>query len=250
MPLAGNLRQIALTDVLRMIEHGQRSGVLTLAHGRLQAIIYFSGGQWLLGERVGLGSSLVQQLVQAGYVSSEQFEIATGVPFVQATSLPDMQVIRSLIGSHVLTQEQLRAFRQDDAAALLATLLTWPDGDFSFVEGIQLPSGRVALPLPVSALVNQALLRARSRGTLPSREVVPLSPETVIAFSDIDPDTGTTIQLNRDQWRLLTAVDGKMPLWAIIADLAAPEVAILRLAAELHAAGIVSVVGRISQTGR
>jgi hypothetical protein len=56
------------------------------------------------------------------------------------------------------------------------------------------------------------------------------------------------VQLTRDQWRLLTAVDGKLPLWAIIADLAAPEVAILRLAAELHAAGIVTVVGRISQT--
>ncbi|MGO8948381.1 MAG: DUF4388 domain-containing protein [Ktedonobacterales bacterium] len=250
MPLAGNLRQYALTDVLRMIEHGQRSGVLTLVRGKLQASIYFSGGQWLLGERVGLTTSLVQQLVQAGYLSAEQFEMSTGVPFAQTASFPDMQMVRALIGAHVLTQEQLRAFRQDDACALLATLLSWPDGDFNFVEGIQLPSGRVALPLPVSALVNQALMQARSRGTLPTRDVVPLSPETVIAFADIDPDSGVTVQLTRDQWRLLTAVDGKLPLWAIIADLAAPEVAILHLAAELHAAGIVTVAGRISQTSR
>ncbi len=250
MPLAGNLRQFALTDVLRIIENGQRSGVLTLTRGKLQASIYFSGGQWLLGERVGAATSLVQQLVQAGYVSAEQFEITTGVPFVQSGSLPDMQLVRTLINAHVLTQEQLRAFRQDDACALLATLLSWPDGDFGFVDGIVLPSGRVALPLPVSSLVNQALARVRRRGAVPAREVVPLSPETVIDFADVDPESGVAAQLTRDQWRLLTAVDGKMPLWAIIADLGAPEMTILRLAAELHASGIVTVVGRISQSSR
>lgn len=248
MPLAGTLRQYALTDVLRMIEHGQRSGVLTLKHGKLQAIVYFSGGQWLLAERVGAAGSLVHQLVQAGYITAEQVESATGASFAQAASLSDMQMIRALISSHTLTQEQLRAYRQDDACALLTTLLSWMDGEFSFIEGIQLPSGRVALPLPVAVLVSRALSQARTQGTLPSREVVPLSPETVIAFADIDPDSGAMVQLTRDQWRLLTAVDGKLPLWAIIADLAAPEVAILRLAAELHAAGIVTVVGRISQS--
>lgn len=248
MPLAGNLRQFALTDVLRMIEHGQQTGALTMKRGKLQAIIYFSGGQWLLAERVGAVGSLVHQLVQAGYITEEQVESTTGAPFVQAASLSDMQMIRALISSHVLSQEQLRAFRQDDACALLATLLSWPDGEFRFVEGVPLPSGRVALPLPVAVLVSRALSQARSRGALPSREVVPLSPETVIACADIDPDSGTMVQLTRDQWRLLTAVDGKLPLWAIVADLDAPEVAILRLAAELHASGIVTVVGRVSQT--
>jgi Domain of unknown function (DUF4388) len=248
MPLAGSLRQFALTDVLRMIEHGQQTGALTLRRGKLQATIYFSGGQWLLAERVGAVGSLVHQLVQAGYITEEQVESTTGVPFTQTASISDMQMIRALISGQVLSQEQLRAFRQDDASALLTTLLSWPDGDFSFAENVQLPSGRVALPLPVAVLVSRALSQVRSRGTLPSREVVPLSPEIVIAYADVDPDGGVMVQLTRDQWRLLTAVDGKLPLWAIIADLAAPEVAILRMAAELHAAGIVTVVGRISQT--
>jgi hypothetical protein len=246
MPLAGNLRQYGLTDVLRMIEHGQRSGALTLMRGSLRAVIYFSGGQWILAERVGVGRALAQQLAQAGYISREHFEMIMDLPLTQAGSIPDMQTIRTLINAGVLTQEQLRAYRQDDARALLTVLLSWPDGDFHFEDGLVLPSGRVALPLPVSGLVNQALVKAR--GTMPSREVVPLSPETVIAFADVDPESGESIQLTRDQWRVLTVVDGKLPLWAIIRELRAPEVAILRLAAELHAAGIVNVAGRISQT--
>src|SRR5215467_10978036 len=126
MPLAGNLRQYALTDVLRMIEHGQRSGALTLLRGSLRAIIYFSGGQWVLAERVGVGMALAQQLTQAGYISREQFEAVLQLPITQAASISDMQTIRALLSAGALTQEQLRAYRQDDARALLTVLLSWP----------------------------------------------------------------------------------------------------------------------------
>jgi hypothetical protein len=95
-------------------------------------------------------------------------------------------------------------------------------------------------------LVTQAVSQAR--GTLPVREVVPLAPETVIAIADVDPESGMPVQLTRDQWRLLTLVDGKAPLWAIIRNLSAPEVTILRLAAELHASGVVTVAGRVTQS--
>jgi hypothetical protein len=246
MPLAGNLRQIGLTDLLRMIEHGQRSGVLTLVRGKLQAAIFFSAGQWVLAERVGVGLALAQQLVQSGYLTRDDFEAVMDMPLSQAASVSDLQTVRALINSRVMSQEQLRAYRQDDARSLLSVLLSWPDGDFMFEEGAQLPAGRVALPLPVAQLVTQAMVQAR--GTLPVREVVPLAPETVIAFADIDPESGMAVQLTRDQWRVLTLVDGKAPLWAIIRSLAAPEVTILRLAAELHASGVVTVTGRVSQT--
>src|SRR5215469_9559876 len=150
MPLAGNLRQVGLIDLLRMIEHGQRSGVLTLIRGKLQASIYFSGGQWVLAERIGVGMSLAQQLTQAGYINLDQFELVMDMPLSQASSVSDLQTVRALINARVLSQEQLRAYRQDDARSLLSVLLSWPDGDFMFEEGVQLPSGRVALPLPVA----------------------------------------------------------------------------------------------------
>src|SRR5215471_13707840 len=115
MPLAGNLRQIGLTDLLRMIEHGQRSGVLTLVRGKLQAAIFFSAGQWVLAERVGVSMALAQQLVQSGYLTRDDFEAIMDLPLSQASSVSDLQTVRALINSRVLSQEQLRAYRQDDA---------------------------------------------------------------------------------------------------------------------------------------
>lgn len=242
MPLAGNLRQYALPEVLRTVETGQRTGALVLSRGRLRAVIYFSGGQWLLGERVGSGQVLAQQLARIGLITPEQFEAALGVPFAQAGSITDAQVVRGLVGSGLLSQEQLRTFAVDDAVALLSVVVGWPDGDFTFDDGVPLPTGRVALPLPVMPLVAQAMRLARKPA--PAYEPATLTPDMIIEFADVEPDSGIAVQLTREQWRLLTAVDGRMPLWAIIQRLNAPEGAILRIAGELVALGIGVVVGR------
>ncbi len=248
MPLAGNLRQFALADVLRVIESGQRTGRLLLQRADRRAIVYFSGGQWLFTERVGSNLVLAHHLARAGLITPDQFETAMGVPFAQAGSIPDAQVVRALITSREITQEQLRAFAESDAIELLSFVLTWPDGEFSFDDNVALPPGRVAMPLPVGLLVAQAVRASRGAST-PMREVVPLTPDIILDFADIDPNSGAAVQLTRDQWRLLTAVDGRLPLWAIVQRLQAPDKIILRLAAELVANGTLVVVGRGTQFG-
>jgi hypothetical protein len=245
MPLAGNLRQFALPDVLRVVESGQRSGRLLLQRGDRRAAVYFSGGQWLLAERIGSPMVLAHQLARAGIIAPEQFEATLGVPFGEAGAIPDMQVIRALISGGAMTQEQLRRFAFGDAVNLLSQVLSWQDGDFVFADGTPLPPGRVWLPLPVGPLVAEAMRQAH--GSVPVvREVLPLAPEAVIDFADVAAESGSAVQLTRDQWRLLTAVDGQMPLWAIVQRLNAPEPTILRIAAELVAAGTVVVVGRFA----
>ncbi len=246
MSLAGNLRQYALVDLLHAIESEQRGGRLMLQRGERRAFIYFSGGQWLLVERVGSSLVLAHHLARVGLITPEQFESSLGVPFVEAGQIADVQVVRALITSRQLSQEQLRAFAENDALDLLVHVLSWPDGDFAFEDGVALPPGRVALPLPVGQLVAQ-IQRVRGstpppRPTGPVAAVAPISPQTVIDFAEVDPANGEMIQLTRDQWRVLTAVDGQAPLVGIMQKLQAPEHVIMRLASELLAAGTVVVV--------
>lgn len=243
MPLAGNLRQVSLADVLHVVESGQRSGVLVVAYARLQANIYFSGGQWLGAERVGSAQVLVQQLARAGILSAEAFESAFGVPFSEAGAVADAEAVRRLIGAHLLTQEQLRSFASNDAISLLTVMLTWPDGDFIFEEGVAFPPGRIALPLPVGPLVAQAQRLARPAGTDISKPVSPVVLESVLDFVEIDANSNGSIEVTRDQWRLLTALDGQTPLWSIAENLQAPEGLMLRLANDLVAAGLLVVIG-------
>src|SRR5260370_6922226 len=226
MSLAGNLRQYALVDLLRAIESEQRGGRLMLQRGERRAFIYFSGGQWLLVERVGSSLVLAHHLARVGLITPEQFESSLGVPFVEAGQIPDVQVVRALITSRQLSQEQLREFTENDALDLLAHVLSWPDGDFAFEDGVALPPGRVALPLPVGQLVAQVQQVRGStpppRPTGPVAPVAPISPQTVIDFAEGDPATGEMIQLTRDHWRLATAVAGQAPLRGLMHNPPAP----------------------------
>ena len=269
MPLSGNLRQFALPDVLRVIESGQRTGALVLSRGKLRAAIYFSGGQWLLVERIGSSLVLAQQLARVGLITPEQFEAAIGIPFAEAGEVPDVQVVRTLIGAHLLNHDDLRTFAVDDAVNLLTIALGWLDAEFYFEDGTPPPQGRLALPLPVGPLVAQARRYATAgnagggtgalvggmsgtqsaNGTVyqtPRPRVAAVGLDTVLDFAEIDPEAGAAVQLTRDQWRFLTAVDGRLPLGAVIQRLQAPEHVIVRLAGELVASRVLVVAGHSS----
>src|SRR5262249_23366574 len=196
MPLAGNLQQFALPDVLRAIENGQRTGIFVITNDKLQANIYFSGGQWLLAERVGSVQLLAHQLARVGFLTPEVFEDIFGVAFAQAGSIGDTQLVRGLIAHGVLTPEQLRAFALQGATTLLGVTRTWREGDFIFEDGVALPQGRVALPLPVGPLIAQALQLARPNQ--PAREPVALAPEAVLDFAEVDPNSSSGVEVTRD----------------------------------------------------
>ncbi len=242
MPLMGNLRQFALPNVLRAIESGQRTGRLRLAYSGLEGAIYFSGGQLLLVERAGQNYSLAQQFLRARLISPEQIEDATGLPADKAQTLPDVQAVRALITAHVLTQDQLRRWAEDDAVTMLGSAFAWPEGDFLFEDGVLIPAGRVALPLAVGPLIEQAQRRLRDSNV---RNPPPLSPEMIVDFAEVDPE-GDSIHVTREQWSLLTYIDGQSSLLAVSQRMGQPELTVMRLASQLTVAGIVVVVGRAS----
>ncbi|HZC06238.1 MAG TPA: DUF4388 domain-containing protein [Ktedonobacterales bacterium] len=242
MPLMGNLRQFALPNVLRAIETGQRTGRLRIAYSGLEGAIYFSGGQLLLVERAGFNYPLAQQFLRARLITPDQIEAATGLPADKAQTLPDVQAVRALISARVLTKDQLRNWAMDDAVTMLSSIFPWPEGDFLFEDGVLIPAGRVALPLAVGPLIEQAQRRLRDSSV---RNPPPLSPEMVVDFVEVDPD-GDPIRLSREQWSLLTNVDGHSSLLTISQRMGQPELTIMRLASQLSVAGVIGVVGRAS----
>jgi hypothetical protein len=243
MSLAGTFQQYPLPDVLGIIEKGQRSGRLVANGAGRVAHVYIASGQWVHAERLGMGLSLAEQLVNAGLVNPQQLASKVGLRLEDTLTLPDAQFVRMLTTSDLLTQQQLHQWVMDDAVTLLAHMLTWTDGEFHFEDGVPVPAGQLVLPLPLTQLLGRALQTAR--GSAAGHDVTPAPAEVVIAFADIDASSEQAIQLTRDQWRLLSAVDGQAPLWAIARALQAPEPVLLRAAAELVAADIAVIVGRV-----
>jgi hypothetical protein len=240
MPLGGSFREYPLPDVLHFIEGGQRSGRLAVGRGSPQAHVYFSTGQWLAGERLGATVTLAQQLDRAGIAPAAEVESALGLPFEITASMTDTQLVGALLNAGALMQDQLRAFAFQDAVAMLVTMLQWTDGEFYLDENIPVPAGVIAVPLSIGAILAQATQIAHPQPAA----AAPLAPEVVIDFAEINPQSDEPIQVTRDQWRLLTMVDGRLPLWAIAEALQAPEQIILQLAGELVAANVAIIAGR------
>jgi hypothetical protein len=248
MPLAGTFQQYPLPDVMELIESGQRTGRMVATGAGRVAHIYFVNGRWVHAERLGMGLTLAEQLMQAGLLTSQQLSGALSLQVDDTITLPDDQLVRMLTSSGLLTLEQIRDWASADATSMLSYMLTWTDGEFKFEDDVPVPAGELALPLQLGPLVARAL--AAARGTAPVPDVAPLSPDVVIAFTDLLPTSDMPVQVTRDQWRLLSAVDGQTPLWSIAEALQAPEPVLLKVAAELVELELAIIVGRQPQGSR
>jgi hypothetical protein len=233
MALAGDLRQVVLPDVLRAIEQERRTGCLVITRGQLRAEVYFGQGRWLVVERVPVGPSLAQQFADLGFITPQQFEEAAGVAFLEAAIIPDDEVANLLLSMGLLTQEQLRFWALNDALALLNVVQTWPEGQFVFQDGTLVPPELVTVPLAVSQILSWL------------QSDTALTSESVVNFTEIGPEEDGTLEVTPNEWRLLTMVDGTMPLWAIAEALQAPEEALVEVAQTLAQRGLVVQVGRV-----
>ncbi len=243
MALAGTFRQYPLAEVLELLESGQRSGRLEVRGTGRRAHIYVLNGRWVRGERMGLGLTLSEQLVQADLLKPDALQEALGMKVEDTLTLPDEQLLRLLFSSQLLSLDDVRDWAISDAASMIAYMLTWTDGEFRFEENVPVPAGELTLPLPLSLL----LTRATQASDVPDAEIAPLSPEAIIAFADVEPATPAPVQITRDQWRLLSEVNGRRPLWEIASLLSAPEPLLLRVAGELVASELAVLVGRKPQ---
>ncbi|HEX9069396.1 MAG TPA: DUF4388 domain-containing protein [Ktedonobacterales bacterium] len=239
--LSGSLHSVSLQHVLMSIETTQRTGRLVISRGVPIAYVYFAGGQWMVGERLGAPTSLAEQLVQAGMAFAQQLEFSFGIPFYQIITIPDRQFAQMLTSSGLATSEQLRAWLTQDAAEMLATMLGWQDGDFTFEDGVAFPPHRLALPLQTSMLLAGVSPLPRNTGGLSN----PIDTDVVLDFTEVNPHSEGAIEVTRDQWRLLSVVDGQRPLWALAGGLRLPEEAVSQLAGELVSGNLAVEVGRV-----
>lgn len=219
MPLAGNLHHVPLLDILSTIASEQRDGCLTLTRGHLRAEVYFRRGQWLAAERVPVGPPLTEQFVELGYMEPDQIEEVILVPFAEAAVLPDSQIVQALMADGLLTREQLQYWAMSDAVSLVNVIVTWPDGDYSFVDGIHPPQELALVPITFeNIMASLGQNRQPSAARNASQAGIALRPETVLTFADI-PDTGHVVELSRDEWVVLAQIDGVNPLGAIASTL-------------------------------
>ncbi len=218
MAYVGNLRQYPLTEVLRLIGDGPRRGRLVVERGGLSAEIYCENGYILHVWRNGNAIPLAQMWLNTGFIGPMQMSQIASLSGRDPFTLTDMEFAQIAVDGGVITADAVTEWAMNDAVALLSILLTWRDGDYRFEDGLAPPANRLRWLLYIPNVLGVTMERV---GQVPAQQSIALvTLEDVLDFADLDPTDPHPVQVTRDQWRVLTRVDGESPLGAIARELA------------------------------
>jgi hypothetical protein len=178
MSLTGNLRTMALPDILQWAATGRKTGTLHLQRGSIKKSVSFHDGNisssWSNDPREYLG----QFLVRDRRISEEQLFRAL---LKQEEKKGALGAI--LIGDGLIDEDHLRGCLKTKAEETIYDLFLWTEGKFEFKDGEQ-PEG-VAIEMPVTAVVMEGVRRVdeweRIRKVFPTMnttfKVLPSTPK-------------------------------------------------------------------------
>ncbi|MDT7569941.1 MAG: hypothetical protein QOE05_115, partial [Actinomycetota bacterium] len=200
MRLEGTLDAFSLPDIFQLLSYTKKTGTLHLrrdadgqqAHG----VVHLRDGA-VTGARSDVRrQALGRRIVGAGVV--DDAALADAVTRVQAD--PSCGLARALVDSGSLSEDFARALAAEQASDAVFDLLRWPDGEFAFVVDESDPDD-LGAALAVEDVVAEGQRRMQTWAEAEMPE-----PDALISLA---PAPETEPVMTRDEWSLLSLVDGR-----------------------------------------
>jgi len=172
MSLRGDLRTMALPDVLQWTAAGRKTGTLHIERRSVQKRIMLREGNifssWSNDPRESLG----QLLIRLRLVTEEQLFRAL---LAQEEGQERRLLGSILVADSVLSEEDLKRALKAKAEETIFDLFLWPSGQFEFHEG-ELPDNiLITFETPVTPIILEGIRRVdewqRIRAVFPSMEI-------------------------------------------------------------------------------
>jgi CheY-like chemotaxis protein len=227
----GSLRNVPLGDVVQIVTGGQKSGVLTVASGETRARVYLERGRVQVAH-LEPGTHLGEILVRMDALSTHEVQeiLARQERENAGTPLGLMAVEAGL-----LERETLQRALRRQAVEVLAELLGWRDGTFSFAE-----RSLAASQVPTSGSYDAMALLMEADALRRDLDAGTAAPSAVYRRVG-DP---TEHDLPAGAWELLPLLDGRRPARTVVADADLAEAEGLRLLRRLEEAGVIEELPR------
>ena len=184
LTLTGDLRTMAMEDVLQWIARGKKSGTLEVERRTVVKKLSFREGMlsssWSNNPRESLG----QYLVREQLLTEEELFKALLRQEDQGRLLGEILVEEGLLG-----EEELRVCLREKAEQSVYDLFLWPEGRFAFKDGEQPTPAGFALSLSVEAVLAEGSRRREEWNAI--RRVIPSLQVTFEPRGDHRPPPGT-----------------------------------------------------------
>jgi len=172
MGITGNLKTMALSELLQWLSLGGKNGTLLVEGHGIEKRIFFQTGRIAASSSSDQREYLGHFLVAHGYITEDELKMAMEVQEESSILLGKILVMINAISEGDL----LRLMRKKAEESIYDVFL-WEEGDFEFLDDEMPDQKMVPLSLDVTGIILEGLRRfdewKRIREALPSMRVVP-----------------------------------------------------------------------------
>ena len=238
MRLEGTLDAFSLPDIFQLLSYTKKTGTLHLRRDAEHGVVHLRDGVVTGARSDVFRQALGRRLVGAGLVDDEA--LAEAVAAVR--DAPDRGLARALADTGRLDPEVLRQHGVEQATDAVFDLLRWTDGDFAFVMD-ELDPDDLGAALAVDDVV------AEGRRRLESWDAVTAAVPSPAAVVSLAPSPGQDPAIDRDEWTLLSLVDGARTVADLVALSGRGEYVVVSALAALVERGLLSIDSKPAGAG-
>jgi hypothetical protein len=233
MRLEGTLDAFSLPDIFQLLSYTKKTGTLHLRRDGAHGVVHVRDGLVTGGRGDVTCQALGRRLVGSGLVSDE--DLAEAVELVLDN--PGEGLGKTLLAQGSLSDDDARRVATEQATDAVFELLRWEAGEFAFVVDEADPDD-VGAQLAVEEVVAEGRRRLETWQTLLDKVPSVDAPVSIAA----GPDGDAT--LSRDEWTLLSFVDGRRTVRDLVALSGNGEYVVVSALAALAQRGLVHVAER------
>ncbi|MBW2070744.1 MAG: DUF4388 domain-containing protein, partial [Deltaproteobacteria bacterium] len=235
MALKGNIETFYLSSIFQLLCGDKKTGVLTIHDQGKTVKVYFKNGTIVHATGTQKEVRLGYLLRTKGIISARELQQALAVAKRRKERLGKILVEKGFISS-----ETLKRFIHQQVREVLYDLFLWKRGDFEYQDQ------EISLdPEYTTEFNHMEIILEGSRRIDEWALLTKQIPHPHIVFrlsKNIEQKKGA-IELNANEWRILSLVDGKRSVTKIIADSGHEEYAAYRILNSLISSGLIEKVG-------
>jgi predicted regulator of Ras-like GTPase activity (Roadblock/LC7/MglB family) len=238
MALEGNLEEFNIVAVLQTVASGGMTGTLTVRDATHKAVIFFAEGCIVHAESTLEEDRLGEILVRTRRVSQGQLDKAAQR---QLRLESGKRLGQILVEANLITRDDLVMAVQIQILEVMSQLLLWSRGQWRFDFGQPDPNNITpAEAMSVDEILSGQILLLDTVEPVYDRSAVLNAVYEVTPGRSLDP---ARITLDRDEWRVLSAMDGRSPLREVAHRVGLDPDHVAHLVSELVAVELLHQVG-------
>jgi len=230
MPLAGSLETFNIANLLQFLSFDKKTGVLQISGGGNTAKIFIKSGLIVYATSSQQEFRLGHFLRSKGVLSDAKLQEC-----LQLAKEKNQQLGRFLVEQGYISRSSLKDFLYLQAEEILYDLFLWEAGDFEYTDTPLNVKGKLFIPLNPMGIIMEASRRI-DEWSIIKREIS--SEQLIFKISGKMGDT-EKLKLTKNEWRILSLMDGNRTVKQVINDSGYAEVATYKIIYSLQMSGFI-----------